>query len=76
MSPGQDGRLLAKMPQGIASHILVFGQIGLLKIRATAHQQRFETIFSAGPVKLRGAAQRRSKSCSSMALADRENARR
>src|SRR5690349_3958834 len=31
VSPGEDGGLLAKMARGIAAHILVFRQVGLLE---------------------------------------------
>src|SRR6476646_6048052 len=61
MSPVEDRRLLAEVPCRIAAYVLVFRQIGLLKVCAAAQQQQLESVFSAHPVQLRSAAQRRAK---------------
>src|SRR5260370_38664921 len=57
MQPSENRRVLAKMPLRVAADRLVIGYIGLLKIRAGAHQQELNrVIVSAAPVKLgRGA---------------------
>src|SRR5205814_1514771 len=56
VSPGENAGLLAETARSIASGFLIFGKIRLLEIRAAAHQQQLETVFAAGPIKLRGAA--------------------
>src|SRR5258708_28500942 len=54
MQPSENRRVLAKMPLRVAADGLVIGNIGLLKIRAGAHQQELNrVIVSAAPVKLR-----------------------
>ncbi len=57
MQPPENRRVLAKMPLRVAADGLVIGYIGLLKIRAGAHQQELNrVIVSAAPVELRGGA--------------------
>src|SRR6266851_6678373 len=54
MQPSENRRVLAKMPLRVAADGLVIGNIGLLKIRAGAHQQELNRVIVSGaPVKLR-----------------------
>src|SRR6266849_175342 len=57
VNPIQYRGLLAKMPLRIASRFLILGNIRLLEIGSTAHQQQLEGVACARlPVELRGAA--------------------
>src|SRR5260370_17958128 len=57
VEPSENRRVLAKMPLRVAADRLVIGYIGLLKIRAGAHQQELNRVIVSGaPVELRGGA--------------------
>src|SRR5437879_12778407 len=50
------------MPLRIAAHFLIFGNVWLRKIGATAHEQQFEDVMITGaPIKLRRGARAFSK---------------
>src|SRR6266404_8754480 len=57
VQPAEYRGVLAEVPLRVAADGLIIGNIGLLKIRARAHQQKFDRVVVSGaPVELRRAA--------------------
>src|SRR5882672_338998 len=54
VQPTENRGVLAKVPLRVTADCLIIGDIGLLKIRAGAHQQKFDRVVVSGaPVELR-----------------------
>src|SRR6266481_4590467 len=57
VQPTENRGVLAKVPLRVTADCLIIGDIGLLKIRARAHQQKFDrVVVSRAPVELRRSA--------------------